>query len=97
LAAHYNLPPIARIDEITEVNKSELPDQIRAEFPEATGGLQVKRTYLNTERGNEVLEALKTGALNEMSFGLMLSSLISLRKPSLPMKSPACLSGTFER
>ncbi len=66
---NYNLPPIARIDEIAEVGKADLPDQIRAEFPEATGGLQVKRTYLNTERGNEVLEALKTGALNEMSFG----------------------------
>lgn len=66
---NYNLPPIAKIDEIAEVGKSDLPDEIRQAFPEATGGLQVKRTYLDTPRGNEVLEALKVGALNEMSFG----------------------------
>ncbi len=66
---NYQYPPIAKIEEIAEVGKGDLPDEIRQAYPEATGGLQVKRTYLNTERANEVFEALRTGALNEMSFG----------------------------
>jgi HK97 family phage prohead protease len=64
----YFLPPIAAIKDIQEVGRSELTDEVKQKYPEATGALLVVREYLNTERGTEVLEAIKAGALNEMSF-----------------------------
>ncbi len=62
-------PPIAAIRELREVGKDDLPDELRSEFPEATGGLLVKREYLDTPRGDEVLKGIIGGAISEMSFG----------------------------
>jgi hypothetical protein len=62
-------PPTATIKELSEVGASALPDELRTEYPEATGGLQVVREYLDTPRGNEILEGIKAGAISEMSFG----------------------------
>lgn len=62
-------PPTAVIRELREIGVEELPDSIRAEWPEATGGVLVKREYLDTLRGNEILTALKAGAPLQMSFG----------------------------
>ena len=64
-------PPIATVRDIQEVGRKELPPQIREQFPEATGGLMVTRAYLNTPRGNEILEALSAEppAISEMSIG----------------------------
>jgi HK97 family phage prohead protease len=64
----YRQPPIAKIESIEEVTKTGLPSEVLSEFPDATGGLQVKRTYLETPRGSEVLQGILSGALNEMSF-----------------------------
>lgn len=61
--------PTATIKDIDEVGKGELPKEVKDEFPEATGGLYVAREYLETPRGDEILTAIKSGALNEMSFG----------------------------
>lgn len=63
-------PPIASIDGLREVMRDELPEQVLAISPEAVGGLEVTRTYLDTPRGNEVLAGLQAGAINEMSIGL---------------------------
>ena len=63
------IPPTAMIKELKEVDAEELPDQVRAQYPEATGGLLVVREYLRTPRGDEILEGIKSGAINEMSFG----------------------------
>lgn len=62
-------PPIATIDDIKEIGRADLPDTVLAAAPDAVGGLQITRTYLDTPRGNEVLAGLKLGAINEMSFG----------------------------
>jgi len=62
-------PPIAAIQEIREIGRDELPREILERWPEATGGLWVKRRYLDTPRGNEVLEAIRAGAVDEMSIG----------------------------
>lgn len=62
-------PPTAKILEVAEVGRGDLPLALLAQAPEATGGLRVKREYLETPRGNEVLAAIQAGALNEMSFG----------------------------
>lgn len=62
-------PPTAVIKELREVPKGELPDEVKEKFPEATGGLEVTREYLDTPRGNEILAGIQAGAIREMSFG----------------------------
>jgi HK97 family phage prohead protease len=62
-------PPTAAIKEMRETGRDELPDVVQDNYPEATGGLLVTREYLDTPRGNEILEGIKAGAISEMSFG----------------------------
>lgn len=62
-------PPTAKILEIREAGRDELPQEVIAAYPEAEGGLLVKREYLDTPRGNEVLAGIKAGAIGEMSIG----------------------------
>lgn len=64
----YSEPPIARIVDLKEIGRDELPPEVLAKAPDATGGLVVSREYFNTNRANEVLEAIDAGAINEMSF-----------------------------
>lgn len=61
-------PPIATIDQLFEVAPADLPASVKLYAPEATGGVAVKRTYLDTPRGNEVLAGLTSGAISEMSY-----------------------------
>lgn len=61
-------PPIATIDNIRELSRDELPEQIRREYPEALGGMEVTRTYVNTPRADEVFTLLQAGVPLEMSF-----------------------------
>jgi HK97 family phage prohead protease len=61
-------PPIATIDRLFDVSAAELPPAVKLYAPDATGGTAVTRTYLDTPRGNEVLSALKAGAITEMSY-----------------------------
>jgi len=64
-------PPIAAIKELREVGADELPEGMKKKYPDAKGGLLVTRTYLETDRGNEVIAGLKSDppAITEMSFG----------------------------
>jgi HK97 family phage prohead protease len=64
----YWAPPTAVIRELRETGRDELPDDVKNKYPEATGGLLVKREYLDTPRGNEILSGIVSGAINEMSF-----------------------------
>lgn len=61
-------PPTATIDRLFEVSAADLPPAVKLYAPDATGGVAVKRTYLDTPRGNEVLAGLKGGAITEMSY-----------------------------
>lgn len=61
-------PPIASIDQLFEVARGDLPPPVLKYAPDATGGTAVKRTYLETPRGNEVLAGLNAGAITEMSY-----------------------------
>ncbi len=61
-------PPIATIDQVYEVSAADLPPAVKLYAPDATGGVAVKRTYLDTPRGNEVLAGLRAGAIREMSY-----------------------------
>lgn len=61
-------PPIARIDQLFDVARADLPAVVLKYAPDATGGTAVKRTYLDTPRGNEVLAGLQNDAITEMSY-----------------------------
>jgi HK97 family phage prohead protease len=61
-------PPIAKIDTLRELTRNELPQSLRSRFPEATGGAEVTRTYMDTPRANEVLALLSAGVPLQMSF-----------------------------
>jgi hypothetical protein len=63
-----NDPPIATIDDLYDVSAADLPPAVRLYAPDATGGVAVKRTYLDTPRGNEVLAGIKASAIREMSY-----------------------------
>lgn len=61
--------PIAKIIELREVGKNELPDDVLEHAPDATGGLLVKREYFkNSVDAEHTLEAIDAGVINEMSF-----------------------------
>jgi uncharacterized protein len=61
-------PPIARIVDLYEIGKSDLPQDVLEFAPDAIGAAIVVREYLDTPRANEVLEGIKAGAIEEMSF-----------------------------
>lgn len=65
----FKSPPIAAIDLLSEIGRDELTDEILAKHPEATGGAQVTRTYLETVRGDEVLAAIVAKSPLQMSYG----------------------------
>lgn len=66
----FSTPPIAKIVELKEVGREELPPEVLAFAPDATGGLMVAREYYkNNELSNWVLEAIDAGDVDEMSFG----------------------------
>ena len=65
----FSQPPIALVLELKEVGREELPADVLAFAPEATGGLVVTREYLDTDRAEEILKGLDAGAITEMSFG----------------------------
>lgn len=66
---NFDAPAIAVITTLREVGRDELPPEVLAAAPDATGGAEVVRTYLNTPRADEVLEGIKDGVPYEMSFG----------------------------
>lgn len=61
-------PPVAIIKTIKEVDRAGLPDSVLSYAPDATGGVEVEREYLDTMRGNEVLAGIKAGVIDEMSY-----------------------------
>jgi Caudovirus prohead serine protease len=61
-------PPTASINYVREIPKAQLPDRVRSYAPDATGGVEVSRTYLDTPRANEVLAGITAGAIDEMSY-----------------------------
>lgn len=62
-------PPTAVIKGLAEIGVDDLPDELKARHPDAVGGLEVAREYLNTPRGEEVFAGIRAGAVSEMSIG----------------------------
>lgn len=61
--------PTAVVNSLREIGRDELPPEVLAAAPDALGGCEVTRTYLDTDDGNEVLTALTSGVPLQMSFG----------------------------
>lgn len=56
--------------QMKEVGREELPEQVRNEFPTATGGLWTQTQYLiDTPEGKGAFARIKAGAINEYSIG----------------------------
>lgn len=60
--------PTATIEDLYEIGKSDLPDEVLAHSPDATGAAVVVRTYLDTPYSNHLLAAIDSGAIKQMSF-----------------------------
>lgn len=67
-------PPIATINYVREISRNQLPPKVLEYAPDATGGVEISRTYLDTPRGNEVLTGIKAGAIQEMSYAYDLTN-----------------------
>lgn len=69
----FDAPPVGVPLSVSEVQIAELPGEAmsfyREQFPEATGVLMADVKYLDTPRGNEVLEGINAGAIAENSIG----------------------------
>lgn len=53
-----------------EVGRDELPEKVRNDYPEATGGLWTQTQYLiDTPEGKGVFDRIKVGAVTEFSIG----------------------------
>lgn len=61
-------PAIAVVKDLRELRQDELPDAVKAKHPDATGGAEVTREYLDTPRGNEIMAGLHAGVPYKMSF-----------------------------
>lgn len=71
---HDNMaPPVAVIKSVHELKQSQLPAAVFDYAPDATGGVEVTREYLDTPRGNEILTGIKAGAIDEMSYAYEVS------------------------
>jgi phage head maturation protease len=66
---NYFLPPVATLDAAREIGRESIPDEILEKFPTASGALEADVTYLNTERGEEILAGIEGGAITENSIG----------------------------
>lgn len=64
----FSNPPIATVKSLRQLSRSELPESVLTTAPDATGGVEVVREYLSNPLAEWVFEALKAGAINEMSF-----------------------------
>lgn len=63
------LPPVGVPVDIKEIGRSDLPEDLKAAYPDATGALLASVQYLDTPRGNEILAGIRAGAITENSIG----------------------------
>ena len=66
---NMDLPAIATPKVLKELSAYELPPNLKAACPEATGALYGEVEYLDTPRANEVLAGIRGGAITQNSIG----------------------------
>lgn len=62
-------PPVGVPLSLKEVDFGDFPDELKKKYPKATGALRGEVKFLNTPRGDEVLEGIYEGAVTENSIG----------------------------
>jgi hypothetical protein len=62
-------PAIALIRSFEELSRKDLPADVQAEYPDATGGLACVSSYLTTPRADEIFQGIKAGVPYQASFG----------------------------
>jgi hypothetical protein len=65
-------PSIARIMSFQALTRTELPTDVQAQYPDATGGMACVSRYLKSGRGAEVFDGLCEGIPYQASFGYQL-------------------------
>lgn len=60
--------PTASVDDLYEIGKSDLPDEVLEMAPDALGAAVVVRTYVKSAWGDHFLAAVDSGAIKQMSF-----------------------------
>lgn len=65
----FEEPPIAVVKSVREVTREELPENVLADYPDATGGAEATSEFLETSRADDVLKALRAGSPLQASFG----------------------------
>jgi hypothetical protein len=63
------MPPVGVPVSMEEIGRSDLPDTVKEQYPDATGALLGVVKYLDTPRGNEILAGIRDGAITENSIG----------------------------
>ena len=63
------LPPIGVLLDAKEITRASLPPEIKEKFPEATGALEGRVEFLETDRGEEALIGIQKEAIRENSIG----------------------------
>lgn len=64
-------PPVAVIKSMNVLGRDQLPEAVLKDFPEATGGVEVTRSYHDFPNADAVFKNLVADGLNEMSFGFI--------------------------
>lgn len=64
-----NSPAIAVIRSFAEVKRIDLPADVQAEYPDASGGMACVSTFLTTPRASEIFDGIKAGIPYQASFG----------------------------
>jgi hypothetical protein len=62
-------PAIALIRSFEELGRKDLPADVQAEYPDATGGLACVSAFLATPRADEIFQGIKAGVPYQASFG----------------------------
>lgn len=84
-------PAIGRVLKIEPVNRSQLPDDVQREYPEATGGAIFVSRMLKTGRGAEVYEGIQEGIAYGASFGFIAKKAVAHPTIKRPDGRPARL------
>jgi len=62
-------PAIAVVRKVEPVTRADLPSDVQAAYPEATGGMSSVSTFLSTPRADEIFQGIKAGIPYQASFG----------------------------
>lgn len=82
-------PAIALIRSFEELSRKDLPADVQAEYPEATGGMASVSSYLTTPRASEIFEGIKAGVPYQASFGYQVLQATPHRSKKQPSGKPA--------